>query len=548
VNGAVLNADVTANDFDVTSTNPIDTIGIDLRGATGTGRVQLGDTVTGDTQGATIAGVATGVILDDASAISFTFGDGEGTDTNSSIAATTAIDFTDATGANGSYNFLDVTFPTAGSTANLTGPTFFVFDTANTSGAGTFANPGSVSEADASTANVLIMIDNIVNGASTAINYGANTFTLGDNQALISMVSGQTVDLSTLGLGAGGAPANILLTGLSGSAVTAPNDGSVDTVGPTLTSLNNTATVELQGSAALIDVMIENTGTGTGVQGIFSTSETVTIRNATINTTTDALQMVASAGVLDFDFSDLTLTGRFLTLNTGAATLRGRVTGTNTITNLNGNALNLEDLVVDAAGISFANVTSVNGTNGIFISDTSGGQITVENATVTNASNGVRILDTSNNIDIGTGATGLVVNGGNNGVIISSVTGGTINIGTGATSGGLQIGATTAVNNVGISLSGSSGTTINIGNTSTQSVIAAGASSGQTRWSCSNSNATVTLTSLDINRAGTTGGAEGMNFTDTDNCWPDHVNGTTTIDNVGGRGIRVQVQMSISRA
>ena len=112
-NGAVLNANVTATDFDLTSTSATGTTGVNLSGTTGTGTLTLGDTVSPFATGAdaTIGATGTapnvGVQFSAATNFNFIFGDGEdAVDTDSIINATTPI--AGGIPASGTYNFLDV--------------------------------------------------------------------------------------------------------------------------------------------------------------------------------------------------------------------------------------------------------------------------------------------------------------------------------------------------------------------------------------------------------------------------------------------------------
>ena len=117
--GAVLAGDITATDFDLTSTTATGTTGVDISGTTRTGSqtITLGDTVVAG-QSASIAGVASGVLLSSTTSIDFIFGDGEAaTDVLSGINASTPISVTGGFPVGGTYNFLDVTL--TGDTTNL---------------------------------------------------------------------------------------------------------------------------------------------------------------------------------------------------------------------------------------------------------------------------------------------------------------------------------------------------------------------------------------------------------------------------------------------
>ncbi len=291
MHNAVVNANVTATDFDLTSTSATGTIGIDLTGASGSGTVQFGDASTpyGAGQNATISGVATGVILNDASDINFIFGDGEGTiDVGSSIAAATAIDFTDATGANGTFNFLDVTFPTAGSTANLESSVDVYWIDADGDGDGTKTNPGSFDDAAALSADVLVLAN--TNGLTTdtidlasAGQGSIGTYTLQDGQVLASFNGSDSLDLTDYGFSSGGgAPANLLLTNIAtgGTTLTNPYSGMT----PELDSFASPAgIIQLaDGSTTWIDGVVFG-DSGSALAAISGTAfESFTLTNSAI--------------------------------------------------------------------------------------------------------------------------------------------------------------------------------------------------------------------------------------------------------------------------
>ena len=317
INGATINAGITANDFDLTNNAAAGTtIAIDAAGATGAGVIQLGDTDTNGGDNASTIGTDTGVQFSSATNLtSFTFGDGSGVNpdgTASSINAVTPITATDTLPTNGMYDFEDVLF--TGDISNLSGVSFFVFDNLNTPGAGTFADPGTPAQAESATADALVMIDATVGGASNNIDLvtqGDGTLNLDDGQALVGMVANQSIDLAPLGVTTGGGPpASFLFTGIGGgSTITAP--GTIDTVLPTLTSSGANNTLELAGSAGIQDAQIANTGSGIGfnataggtitVQGPANTVSTATgigvnIANTTIGANGVTFQSVSCDG------------------------------------------------------------------------------------------------------------------------------------------------------------------------------------------------------------------------------------------------------------
>ncbi|MCG8403774.1 MAG: Ig-like domain-containing protein, partial [Phycisphaerales bacterium] len=280
MNGATINASITANDFDLTNNAGAGTtIAIDVAAATGAGVVQLGDTNTNGGANASTIGTNSGVQFSSATNLtSFTFGDGNGVNPDgvvSSINAVTPITATDTLPTNGMYDFEDVLF--TGDISNLGGVSFFVFDNLNTPGAGTFADPGTPTEAEAATADVLVMIDSTTGGAQNDIALGANTLNLDDGQALIGLTSGQSFDVSALGIAAGGAPASFLLTGIGGSStITAPGTG-IDTVLPRLTANAGTMNVDFGGSGSIANAALHNLGTTSEIVRYAQTAGTHTL-------------------------------------------------------------------------------------------------------------------------------------------------------------------------------------------------------------------------------------------------------------------------------
>ena len=583
---ATINANFTANDFDITSTSATGTIGIDLAGATGTGTIQLGDTNTNGGANVTIGTaanmLAVGVQVDGATDLAFVLGDGDGTTGDlvaSDIHATTAVNGT--LPANGSYNFRDIDFNASG-VANISGgASFFVFDEEGTSGAGTFADPGTAAQAAAASVDVLVAIDNsAVLGSSvdlSSVGQGAiNTLTLDDNQALIGLVSGQSIDATTLGLGlSAGAPASFLFTGIGGTTTITGSGlagGGLATI--ITTGANNT--VALTGTSAIQSVIIANGGTGDGINGSLGAAENVVIRSSTIGGGTggDGIDIATTAGASTFDFSNLTMSSGLRLDGTAGGTLTGTATGTNTIASAAGAGLYLDTVAIGAAGVTFDSVSSTNagdGNSGILLDTLSGaGFVAITSATVVDSGgfSGGHAIDLTNigmtgaldiaNIDIdlpttgGNNLRGILSNGGHTstinlgtgagGVAIDSAaigiqfngSAGVINIGTGAGSGGIQLNTQGG----GIHIGDDSTGTIAIGTTATTSVIDAGnAFASSPAIAYNQSDATVTITRIDINGTGTGASGHGIHLLDNDAVGSFTLTGTNTIDNTGGSAI-----------
>ena len=121
--GATLDGNVTADDFDVSAGQFADLTGIDLKGTTGSGTIQIGDTTPGDGNGATIGtGIAIGIDFAGDTNVIFTFGDGEGDqagDIDQASRIDSVIQINAATPpTNGTYNFRDVDFQAGGRDIN----------------------------------------------------------------------------------------------------------------------------------------------------------------------------------------------------------------------------------------------------------------------------------------------------------------------------------------------------------------------------------------------------------------------------------------------
>lgn len=294
VSGATVNANITATDFDLTSSSSTGTTAVDLTGTTGTATIQLGDTNPSGasaTIGGTGSGPATGFKFSATTNVAFIYGDGEATDKASTVKA---ADIFFAPGnafpTNGSYNFLDVDGAAGGfigDTSEATGPTVYYVSPAGT-GTGTADNPGSIAGAEASAAKVIILVDTNQNGTSDLIDMlvqssGNNTLNLANSQILIGLAAGQSIDTAPLGAIGGilGTPP-FQFSGINSSTIIAAA-GNVDTVLPTLTtSVGNTIQFGANGIGAIQNVRVDNTGAGYGILG--SNVADIIIRGGTIGT------------------------------------------------------------------------------------------------------------------------------------------------------------------------------------------------------------------------------------------------------------------------
>jgi len=289
---------VTFGTLDITGTSTNGTRGIDLTGASFAGNL----IVSGSS---TITGVGTGVDLSNAAITgTFRFGDGSSTDANgagSTISATTPIVIAGLNALVGTYDFADVNL--AGDVSALATSASVYWVLAGASGAGTKTDPGSLHDAAASGADVIILINNPAGGNDTidanAPGLGTGgTFTLINGQQLRGFLNGDTITLP------GGAPANIRLYGIAPGLVTNPFAGSG---APTLTTSagGGADTVRVTGNNLIDGVVIANGGTGSGLFG--SGAANVTIRSSVISGAFSAINFNNGGGSASVALSNLRL-------------------------------------------------------------------------------------------------------------------------------------------------------------------------------------------------------------------------------------------------
>ncbi|PLP58278.1 hypothetical protein CYK37_15320 [Mesorhizobium loti] len=356
--GATVNADITAGDFDLTSSNSSGTTAVDLAGTIGSGTIRLGDanaTGASSTIGGTGTGPAIGFKFSATTDVGFIYGDGENGADKASTVKAADIFFApgNAFPTSGSYNFLDVDGAAGGfigDTSEATGPTTYYVSPAGT-GTGTADNPGSIAGAEASGAKVIVLVDTTLNGASDLIDMLVqsstnNTLNLANSQILIGLAAGQSVDTAPLGAIGGilGTPP-FQFSGINSSTIITAA-GNVDTVLPTLTTnTGNTVEFGASGVGAIQNVRIDNTGAGYAILG--TNVADIIIRGGTIGTpASDSFIKGGSAGGLMLSdgaanskiaLSNLTLSAS----GGGVATVDGSVgAGTMTVRTLENLTLN----------------------------------------------------------------------------------------------------------------------------------------------------------------------------------------------------------------
>lgn len=345
---------VTFQTLDIAGISTTGSKGIDLTGSTTAANIIV-------TESSSITGVGVGVDLTNAAITgTFRYGDGSSVDADgaaSSISAVTPLVIAGLNPGVGTYNFADVVL--TGDTSGLqTNKTVFWVQ-AGATGAGTRSDPGSLAAAEASGADVLILLDTQIGAGQDLIDAASagGSLDLIANQSLLSFLNGDTLSVG------GGAPANLLLFGLAGGTVTNPYAGS----GAALltTSQAGANTVNLASGALIDGVQIGNLD----ARGVYGAGVTgVTIRNSAIFGDINAVQILDNGVAANVALSNLALSGG----NVGghALSLVGNGGGQLTVTQLTGitvaggsltGGVLGQDVIFDA-DLSAAGIQTVTGT------------------------------------------------------------------------------------------------------------------------------------------------------------------------------------------
>ncbi|MBE1205073.1 inverse autotransporter beta domain-containing protein [Aminobacter carboxidus] len=461
LNGATINAAVTANDFDVTNSAAAGTsIGVDLRGATGGQTVRLGDAVAGGTS-SSIAGVNTGIFLNSATNLGFTYGDGESaTDQLSTIGANVAIDASSAPAA-GSYNFQDVNFQASPGLGFGIGKVYFVDSdgaTGGGNGSGTDGNNPmtlAAAEAVAGVNDIIVLINNgsIITAAGTnadnTLNLAAGAQVRGFGNGAINLaltvpsaiqLASNSISIAAVGTGAAtltsSAGSNIITLGASGNVI----DGFI-----------------LDGSPANVARGIKDNGTD-GASGTSVTN--MTIRNfltagieitPSTNTTISNVVFSGNGSEAILNASNTTITNVTSTGATGIAFDIRDATGTTTLSNISISG-------AGAGGISFGGVSgpagTITGTNvdigGANALAVTGGNATISFDAASSIANmsGTAVAITNRTGGSFTFAGSVVANGAASGISVSGATAASAVSFTGA----VDLGTTTAMTGTAVSV------------------------------------------------------------------------------------------------
>ena len=247
--GTATSANVTFGSLSITGTGGT---GIDMTGSTNSGNVVM-------TGSGTITGLDIGVNLTNAAITGvFQFGDGSNLDGDgaaSSIDATTPLVVTGMSGSSGTYNFNDVNL-VGDTSVLLSSQTVFYADANGTGTGATIGDAGSIAAAEASGADVIILVNTNGTTADTITLGGDGTLTLDADQDLMSFAAGDTLSL------AGAAPMNVLLYGISTDIIN-PYSG----LAPTLTTATASANTVTLGDGNIISGVALSNGGGGGHGG-----------------------------------------------------------------------------------------------------------------------------------------------------------------------------------------------------------------------------------------------------------------------------------------
>ncbi|KRC78957.1 beta strand repeat-containing protein [Sphingomonas sp. Root241] len=384
---------VTFNTLDITGTSTVGSRGINLFGNTGTGDIVV-------TNSSTITGVGVGVDLTNASRTGlFQYGDGESAiDVASTISATTPLVITGLNGGTGIYNFADVNL--VGDTSGLATTATVYYVLAGATGSGTLGDPGSLAGAEAAAADIIILLNNPAGGQDVLDALGSNgndTLQLDVNQALRSFLNGDTITLP------GGAPANVILTGVVTGQVTNPYAGSG---APILTTTGAANTVTLANNSLIDGVSIQSASGFAGVYG--SGVTTVTLSNATLSGTGTALRLLDGGAAATATLTNLSLSASggsaavdFSGAGAGSLTLTG--SGLNVSHSGSGSLLTIADIVVGGGNLTFGTVASTASGAGVDLGSVAGlGTLSFGSITVAGASgSGVALHNSSAIVNLG---------------------------------------------------------------------------------------------------------------------------------------------------
>ena len=452
----------------------------------------------------------------------------------------------------------DATVDFTGSNANVLGTFTYQISDPTGNGAVTLSNSGGFEVVTLANANKVRDFNLNTSGALDAIagsgfndttltnlhinNAGARAFNFTIAGGTIAITDSSATNATGAGLRISGGDATVALTNFDISDTASGR--SVDIQSTTGGSVSFDAASDINNSGGF-GMLVDNVGGDITFNGVVNitgaTSNALTATNLNANT-------VAFNGALDIT----TTNGAGLTSSNGTLNIAG--TGTS-IDAVNGSALDLNNVNVGngsggaltftslasnggANGISLNSITAANGltvnsatlanntTAGININGVSGSlNITAANIDAAVTATGVAVSGANDTINIGTGGTGLDIDGGTTGVSINQ-SAGTVNMGSGASG----VIAVDGASGAGLTIAG--GGTVNIGTGGGSASIGATTLATGTAISVTGGNASVSYSGTINNTAG--------RLLDVQNTSGGSVTVTGGVISDSGSGIQVQ--------
>ncbi|HTM76316.1 MAG TPA: hypothetical protein VL133_01605, partial [Devosia sp.] len=262
--------------------------GIDLSGSSNTGGF------LGTTGSSSVSGVDIGIDLSGAELTgTFQFGDGSDTDANgaaSSIDADTPIVATDL-GTTGTYNILDAEL--TGDITGLAGDQITVFFVDSTAGAGSASDPGTLAQAEASGADIIILVNDGLGDLDAAGSGADDTLVLLAGQHLTGFYGQDAFTYNQ-----GGPQDNLLVHGLAAGIEVTVDDPTGNGAATLVSSTDDAVTA---GGGTRIDHVVIGDSAEFGVR-VGGVAGTVQIGDSDI----ESLAIVGGSSVVSLTNTDIT--------------------------------------------------------------------------------------------------------------------------------------------------------------------------------------------------------------------------------------------------
>lgn len=216
--------------------------------------------------------------------------------------------------------------------------------------------------------------------------------------------TGTGVVINDMTIAAGGATFTTVdvTNGANGVTLSENTGGAIIVSGGTMTTTGTAVSVTNTDNAAINGVTINNTA-GAGIVANNSAGDALSLSNVDVTTTT-------GAGV-DVDGGTLT------------------ATGTNTLTTTTGTGVDITNATIGGAGANFDSVTVTGATNGVILTDLSGGQVRVGAAVASGTDGAGGTLDTTGAAILVSGVTNAefndvttITDAGSNGISVTHTT------------------------------------------------------------------------------------------------------------------------------